>query len=95
MRKKTWYVILIALFWGAVTFVPAVMGQAVKTHPGSKPLPETAPEPISEPVAQPKAVFPDSIFEFEPVMEGQEVTHDFIVRNQGEAELLIKRVKPG
>jgi hypothetical protein len=43
----------------------------------------------------PAVFFPEKVFDFGLVLEGKEVTHDFIVRNQGKSELLIQNVKPG
>jgi hypothetical protein len=43
----------------------------------------------------PVAVFPDPEYPFEPVADGIEVRHDFIVQNTGTAELDIKEVKTG
>ena len=40
-----------------------------------------------------KAVQPQ--FQFTPVVEGQEVIHDFIIQNTGAAPLEITNVKPG
>lgn len=42
--------------------------------------------PIAVPVAP--------SFEFEPVLEGQHLTHDFIIKNQGDAPLNITGVRP-
>ena len=42
----------------------------------------------------PKAVFPQTRYQFEAVMEGQELKHDFIVENRGNAPLIIKKVRP-
>ena len=43
----------------------------------------------------PLAVALDPIFKFEPVLDGEEVVHDFVIQNQGTAELKIKEVKTG
>jgi hypothetical protein len=43
----------------------------------------------------PKAYLPENIFEFEPVLEGVAVVHDFILHNQGDEPLDILRVKSG
>jgi hypothetical protein len=40
-------------------------------------------------------VVPQDRFEFEPVPEGSEVTHQFSVKNSGDAPLLIERVRTG
>ena len=42
---------------------------------------------------QPLAIVPAPVHQFEPVAEGQEVAHAFIVQNKGSAPLEIKRVK--
>ena len=42
----------------------------------------------------PKAVFPRLTYEFDPVYEGTEITHDFVVENSGEAPLVIKSIRP-
>ena len=43
----------------------------------------------------PDAYSPEPSFTFENAVEGQEVTHDFIIRNRGGADLTIARVKTG
>lgn len=42
---------------------------------------------------QPLAVLPAAVYKFDPVVEGQEVAHAFIVQNKGSAPLKIHRVK--
>ena len=44
--------------------------------------------------SSPLAVFPDTRYEFEPVMEGTKITHDFIIENHGDAPLVIMSVRP-
>ncbi len=53
--------------------------------------------PITASWAQdaPSAVVPEPRFQFAPVLEGVEVTHDYIIRNTGTAPLLITRIKAG
>jgi hypothetical protein len=41
----------------------------------------------------PLAHLPALRYEFEPVMEGREVTHDFVVQNKGSATLEIQKVR--
>ncbi len=41
----------------------------------------------------PRAVFVESSWSFEAVLEGEEVVHDFVVRNEGAAPLEILGVK--
>lgn len=43
----------------------------------------------------PLAVALDPIFQFKPVVDGEEVVHDFIIQNRGTAELEIQRVQTG
>jgi hypothetical protein len=43
----------------------------------------------------PNIVIPQASFAFEPVVDGTEVTHDFPIKNTGDGELSIKRVKTG
>jgi len=44
--------------------------------------------------AAPRAVPVAPVFQFEPVLEGVYVTHDFIIQNQGDAPLNITGVRP-
>lgn len=39
--------------------------------------------------------FPEPAFEFQPVIDGVKVVHDFIVMNKGSAELVISNVRTG
>jgi hypothetical protein len=39
--------------------------------------------------------FPEKAFEFQPVIEGAKVVHDFVVMNKGSAPLLINNVRTG
>jgi hypothetical protein len=43
----------------------------------------------------PSLYVPEPLFQFEPVVSGQEVTHDYLVYNKGTAELNITSVKTG
>jgi hypothetical protein len=43
----------------------------------------------------PQAVFTETKFTFEPLFEGADVKHDFVIENKGDAPLVIKKVKPG
>lgn len=44
--------------------------------------------------AGPRAVPVAPVFKFEPVFEGTYLTHDFIIKNQGDAPLNITGVRP-
>jgi len=43
----------------------------------------------------PSAFFPRDKYKFNAVIDGAEVTHDFIIQNKGDAPLIIKDVKTG
>lgn len=48
-----------------------------------------------ETIKQPIAVASQPAFQFQPVVEGEEVTHDFVLKNDGKAPLEIISVRPG
>jgi len=39
--------------------------------------------------------FPEQVYTFDPVFEGQPVSHDFVIRNKGTGVLDVKRVAGG
>ena len=39
--------------------------------------------------------FPESQYEFSPVLDGTKVVHDFVIQNKGNATLTVDRVKTG
>ena len=43
----------------------------------------------------PSAVFPETSYEFSPVLDGAKVVHEFIIQNKGVAPLKVERVKTG
>ena len=43
----------------------------------------------------PKAFLPVTTWEFEPVVDGQEVVHEFAIQNKGDAPLNVEQVKTG
>jgi hypothetical protein len=45
--------------------------------------------------ARPSIQLPETTFNFGEATEGSEVTHDFVVKNTGSAELQIQQVRPG
>ncbi len=44
---------------------------------------------------QPIAVLPEIRYEFEPVPDGTQIHHDFIIQNKGTATLKIEKVRTG
>lgn len=57
--------------------------------------PATANEPVNAPVSGPVAVTPETVHSFGSVLEGEDVLHDFVVRNTGTEELHIQKVEAG
>jgi hypothetical protein len=45
--------------------------------------------------AAPSVFFPETHYEFSPVLEGAAVVHDFVIQNKGNAMLNVARVKTG
>ena len=45
--------------------------------------------------SQPSAHFPETIYEFTPVLDGDKVVHEFVIQNRGNATLKVDRVKTG
>jgi hypothetical protein len=43
----------------------------------------------------PAVFFPEKVFEFQPVVDGAKVVHDFVVMNKGTTPLLIENVRTG
>ncbi len=43
----------------------------------------------------PQAFLPESIFEFQPVVEGNQIVHRFMLHNRGEAPLEILKIESG
>jgi hypothetical protein len=54
---------------------------------------QSAPVPGS--AGSPAIFFPEKVFEFQPVVDGVKVVHDFVVMNKGAALLLIENVRTG
>lgn len=50
---------------------------------------------IAQEIHAPKMVLKERVFDFKAVKEGDVIEHTFIVLNQGEETLEIKKVKPG
>lgn len=45
--------------------------------------------------SQPAAFFPETTYEFSPVLDGTQVVHDFVIQNKGNGTLNVKRVRTG
>ncbi len=55
----------------------------------------TPPSVENETSESPSALAPVTKFEFETVVEGVDVTHEFVIQNKGTGTLKINRVKTG
>ena len=44
---------------------------------------------------EPTAFYPETLYEFSPVLDGSKVVHEFVVQNKGLEPLDIERVKTG
>ena len=51
--------------------------------------------PLSGSAGSPAVFFPEKVFEFQPVVDGVTVVHDFVVMNKGTTLLLIENVRTG
>lgn len=78
--------VAIALFTGGATAVASDQATAEDQGAATTEVARATP---------PNIVIPQASFAFEPVVDGTEVTHDFLIKNIGDGELSIKRVKTG
>ena len=44
---------------------------------------------------QPTVFFPETSYEFSPVLDGVKVVHEFVIQNKGTATLKVDKVKTG
>jgi len=75
---------------GQNTEPSAASGTSVEIQPETKPV-----DSSGEPKTAAKAVAVEPVFEFEPVLDGETVTHKFVIKNTGTAELKILKVRTG
>jgi hypothetical protein len=87
--------IVIGLLLSAPFFVGAQESDPQKPAPETEAQAEAKPAPTEEKAKGPSAQLVETLFEFEPVAEGVEVTHDYLVRNTGTEPLDIEKVKTG
>lgn len=50
---------------------------------------------VDAPNKGPQVFLPESVFEFQPVVEGAQVEHEFVLYNQGDELLEIMKIKSG
>lgn len=85
-----------AVSWFSQSSVPVSNNEAkanVKEAPEEEPAPKENPLEISETGPYPKAVLENGMHEFGSMELGQKLSHKFVVRNEGEAPLLLKKGK--
>ncbi len=82
ISRKIVSLLMVMMF---VTTVSALAGM---------PSPPDQAKPVGEIKSSiaPKAVFPQLRYEFESLYEGQDIRHDFVVENHGQAPLVINKV---
>ncbi len=76
------------MLWGATAMVSASDQTGAKDSTGRTTSENAAAE-------MPAVVVPELKHEFEPVVDGTQITHDFVVKNTGEGPLAIAQVKTG
>jgi hypothetical protein len=85
MRKRLFLLTLSAIVLLCATW--ALAGPPVKmSAPGENKKSEKN---------QPRVVVPQMEYVFDPVFEGVQIKHDFVIENRGTAPLVIKNVRPG
>ena len=45
--------------------------------------------------SSPSVAFPETSYEFSPVLDGAKVVHEFVIQNKGTAPLKVEKVKTG
>jgi hypothetical protein len=86
MNSKRYITVTLLLALLALLVVSPLWG-AGSTDSGSAPGEANAKAPI--------IFFPETSFQFDPVMDGTQVSHTFVVKNQGDGPLNINKVKTG
>jgi len=101
MRKKI-QLLLFGIFVAAIFISMNVSAKAAEqappaNAPAAGPVPGAAPAQAPPVAMDPNAVavLPTDSFDFGTVYEGNEVFHDFIIKNEGTADLKIVNVKSG
>lgn len=79
---------MVVMLWVAAAIVGASDQAAGKDSTGQEPSTVVA-------VEKPGAVLPELKYEFDPVVDGTQITHDFVIKNIGDVPLAINQVKTG
>ena len=76
----------------AILFMLWAWTAAAADAPDQSRAPEASASTVAE---QPVIESPELKYDFEPVVDGTHINHDFIVRNTGKGDLAISQVKTG
>lgn len=80
----------------AFTATLVMLGGIAATIGASDGKDSTSPAPTTVTAAEkPGAVLPELKYEFNPVVDGTQITHDFVIKNTGNGPLAVNRVKTG
>ena len=80
LKPRNWSVLLAALLLGLILTPLIAPANSADQNPAAG--------------GAPRAVFPEIRYDFNSVMEGIQVKHDFYVENTGKAPLRIEKVRP-
>jgi len=79
---------IVVMLWTTAAIVGASDQVTGKDSSGQAPSTVAA-------VEMPGAVLPELKYEFDPVVDGTQITHDFAIKNIGDGPLAINQVKTG
>ena len=79
------FTVTLVMLWSITATVSASDG---KDSTSQAPSAVTATE-------KPGAVLPELKYEFDPVVDGTQITHDFVIKNTGNGPLAVHNVKTG
>jgi len=95
-KKKTFSLLIIVCVMVGFVLLPHLNAQEPKIKINAQPKKADSPPVKAVPGGKQPAITFDAIqFDAGEVWEGDIVTHSFIVKNTGKAELSISNVKPG
>lgn len=91
MKKMNTSSFAACIVWMLALLVPLLVVAAQPDTPASSGLLKVGVVPASP--ATPVAVMPETAFEFPPTVEGEKITHKFVIQNRGMADLSILEIK--
>jgi hypothetical protein len=77
-----------------LTLVTSVLLSVTWAHAGSPIKMSAAGENNTSQKKQPRAVVAQTEYAFDPVFEGVQIKHDFVIENRGTVPLVIQNVRP-